>query len=740
MTSVPDQAEIHRLCSSRIRGDRMDAAKLFYEHFSGLPDKSDAWQDLVSLAYDEDNDVRFNAVVALVSAFVQVPDKAQAGHDLHSLIQDKNGYIVFRELVSREVYTQDLIEIFCLIPNKDEAWQDLHKLTKDDSGQVRFIAAHILSDFFSLAPNKVEAWKDLRRMLIQHNDFRDIAITARAIVKNFSYLPDKAQAWQDLVRLAQDQDDHFMQSGAVEALCAVSVQVPDMDQVWQDLVRLAHCGGAGSLQGSIQGAAASALGSAFAYVSDKELAWQDLVKLTGNQYRFTRPYATKALGRAFIHVPHKNEAWTILHKLAYDSDYIVKSMAAYAIGSAFSSIPDKSGAWGDLIKLTQDESQFVRMDAYHSLGRVCIFKATTAKDNGTLKSTLEDAINYFDKSSHESDNSPARFCYPFYRSYYAIAFQDAKEHEVHRYLAEAKKAVGGSKSKGELLMAVENLADALREAQSEKDRSLQEVVRNLNSYRWYCEKAAENMAAAEDKAPGVVKLMRRCNPLLEERIQATIAEIQEKARLISPEIERAARCLSLDDPIKAHQCCIRMALAMRDSLSHLPKEKIELICGILSDIEKGGDLSALLEKLELAMAYVLPAIEAEREEILDRLRNIQFSISGLNISSGSARKDLRDLKTSVRSVQDKMAAQELNIEDLSKILKERDHAMIERLENMRDDWLESVEKMAQDLPICEYKEELLTEIRSLKQLRRRDILGITGDISSIAGLFIGLIG
>ena len=740
MTSVPDQAEIHRLCSSRIRGDRMDAAKLFYEHFSGLPDKSDAWQDLVRLAYDEDKDVRFNAIVALVSAFVQVPNKAQAGRDLHGLIQDENGYIVFREMVSREAYTQDLIEIFCLIPNKDEAWQDLHKLTKDDSGQVRFIAAHILSGFFSLAPNKVEAWKDLRRLLIQHNDFRDIAITARAIAKNFLYLPDKAQAWQDLVRLAQDQDDHFMQSGAAEVLCAVSIQVPDKDQVWQDLVRLAHCGGAGSLQGSIQGAAASALGSAFAYVSDKELAWNDLVKLTRNEYRFTRPKATKALGRAFIHVPDKNEAWSTLHKLANDSDYGVKSMAAYAIGSAFSSIPDKSGAWGDLIKLTQDESQFVRMDAYHSLGRVCIFKATAAKDNGTLKSELVDAINYFDKSSRESEYSPARFCYPFYRSYYAIAFQDAKEDEVQRYLAEAREAVGGSKSKDELLNAVENLSEALRRSQSMKNKSVEEIASELDTYRWYCDKAAEYMSAAEDEAPGAVRLMRKGNPLLEERIQATIAGIQEKARLISPEIERKARCLLLDDPIKAHQCCIRMASALRDSISRLPKEKSELICGILNDIENGGDLSALLEKLELAMAYVLPAIEAEREEILDRLRNIQFSISSLNISSGSARKDLHDLKTSVSSVQDKMAAQELNIEDLSKILKERDHAMIERLENMRDDWLESVEKMAQDLPICEDKEELLTEIRSLKQSRRRDILGITGDISSIAGLFIGLIG
>ncbi len=70
-----------------------------------------------------------------------------------------------------------------------------------------------------------------------------------------------------------------------------------------------------------------------------------------------------------------------------------------------------------------------------------------------------------------------------------------------------------------------------------KDRSVQEVASELNTYRLYCEKAAEYMAAAEDKAPGAVKLMRRCNPLLEDRIRAIIAEIQEKARQISPELE-----------------------------------------------------------------------------------------------------------------------------------------------------------------------------------------------------------
>lgn len=303
-----------------------------------------------------------------------------------------------------------------------------------------------------------------------------------------------------------------------------------------------------------------------------------------------------------------------------------------------------------------------------------------------------------------------------------------------------KKAVGCSNSKDELLKAVENLAKALQESQRLKDRPIRETASELSVYSWYCNKAADYMAAAEDEAPYAVKLMRKGNPILDDRIKATIAEIQKKAGLISPEIDRAARYLSLDDPIKAHRCCMRMASTIRNSCKRLMEEKSDLICGILIDIEKEGDLYIVLEKIELAMAYTLPAIEAERNEILDRLRNIQLSISNLNISSGSARKDLYELKTSIRSVQDKMTAQELNMEDLSKVLKEGDYAMVERLEKMRDDWLKNVEKMAQDLPSCEDTVVILKEVQGLKQSRRRDIIGITGDISSIAGLFIGLIG
>jgi hypothetical protein len=189
-------------------------------------------------------------------------------------------------------------------------------------------------------------------------------------------------------------------------------------------------------------------------------------------------------------------------------------------------------AWQDHAKLTQDEDSKVRMHAYHSLGRASVSKATEADDPDTLKKELNDAIAFFEKAAKESWYGPASFCYPFYRTYYTITFGDGKEEEVQRYFAEAKEAVGDSDSKDDLLKAVENLAEALRESQRLKIRSIQDLTCELNTYRWYCEKAADHMAAVESKALGAVKLMRSGNPLLQGRIQTTIREIQEKARQI----------------------------------------------------------------------------------------------------------------------------------------------------------------------------------------------------------------
>ena len=242
--------------------------------------------------------------------------------------------------------------------------------------------------------------------------------------------------------------------------------------------------------------------------------------------------------------------------------------ATNALGKVFAFLPDKVAGWQDLLKLTKDLDSEVRMYAYHSLGRASIFRASESNDKNTIRYELEAAVEFFERSSqHTSFYNPDRFCRPFYRSYLALTFQGASEAEVQRYLAEAKEAIGSSANKKELFGAVENLAKALEEVQKLQERSIDQIQSDLKAYRWYCDRAAEHMAAADEKTPGAVRLMRKCNPIIEERIDDIIAEIQKTAREICQvtrgsgtkyeapgiRINQEAKSLSLKDPINAIQ-------------------------------------------------------------------------------------------------------------------------------------------------------------------------------------------
>ena len=230
-----------------------------------------------------------------------------------------------------------------------------------------------------------------------------------------------------------------------------------------------------------------------------------------------------------------------------------------------------------------------------------------------------------------SGYGPASFCHPFYRTYLAITFQEAKEDEVQKYLAEAKEAVGSSKSKDELLKAVENLAEALQEAQRLKDRPFQEVASELNAYRWYCEKAAEYMDSAEDEAPGAVKLMRMCNPLLEERIQATIAEIQEKARQIcqitrgsgkefevpGAEIHQAAKFLSTGDLVSIERTSSSIVKQLKKFCRLLPEKEKDQVCRDVEEIESEADFPEKLHLIDRALFNLEPILKSHRRPLVD---------------------------------------------------------------------------------------------------------------------------
>jgi hypothetical protein len=74
---------------------------------------------------------------------------------------------------------------------------------------------------------------------------------------------------------------------------------------------------------------------------------------------------------------------------------------------------------------------------------------------------------------------------------------------------------------------VENLGNALKEVQ--KTRDLNDIKCDLNTYRIYCERAADMLDEAEDKAPGAARLVKRGLPIIDKRIRQILADIQQRA-------------------------------------------------------------------------------------------------------------------------------------------------------------------------------------------------------------------
>jgi hypothetical protein len=312
----------------------------------------------------------------------------------------------------------------------------------------------------------------------------------------------------------------------------------------------------------------------------------------------------------------------------------VRGGAADALGDAFSQLSDhdKTQAWQDLRRLTQDENSYVRMYAYHSLGRISVFMATEAEGNNALDRLLKTAVGYFEKSSCEQYRcNPASFCYPFYRIYFIITFQDPKEYEVRRYIAEAKEAVGRSESKDALIKAAENMASAVKKSRRIRDRPIEEIKTKLDTYRWNCDQAAEQIKLAEYKAPGAVKLMRACSPLLEERITATIAEIQQSAKKIRQVTHRSSAefkdpgsqiCKAAGDLSSGNLDSVQLSssiivMYLKKFCQLLPKDEKDTVCKVVEKIEHTPEISEKLQNIALAFSNLNPILQELQPSLAD---------------------------------------------------------------------------------------------------------------------------
>jgi HEAT repeat protein len=578
-------ADLIRLTQAKHSDVRQFGAKsLGFALSHGLVNKQ-VLVDLIRLTQDEDSDVRYEAAKSLCLAFHHVPDKEQAWADLLRLTQDKDSDVLHDATCS-------LSFVFLHVQDKEQAWADNLRLTQDENSGVRYDATLSLGSVFRQVPDKEQAWADLH-LLAQDEDSDVRHGAARSLVSVFPHVPEKEQAWADLHLLAQDEDSD-VRHGAARSLVSVFPQVPD-----------------------------------------KEQAWADLLRLTQDKDREVRQIAAKSLGSVSPHVPDKEQAWTDLILLTQDKNRFVRRLAAKSLDSVFPHVPDKKQAWADLILLTQDEDWNVRVFANYSLGRASIFRATKAEREEVFRQDLENALAFFENASTEAIFiNPSNFCLPFYRSFYTITFKEQEsEAEVQRYLDEAKSATEGSENKEQLLEAIENLADALKEVQAIRETDFDIMKRDLNAYRRYCDRAADLLDFTEEKAPGATKLIRRGLPI----IDAKIKEIQYKANIacqqskgISTEeiacaTNQEVQKWKISNQVQMTQKVENLIFSLKSKIPFLPENKP--IHDKIEEIRKEKDLIKQYEILAILIALI-PTAHITSEKI----EKLEEKLDGLIIS------------------------------------------------------------------------------------------------------------
>jgi len=695
--------DLHRLTNNQDSFVRLKATGVLASYFSDLPDKQQAWSDLIRLTNDEDSGVKGIAIFALGSAFTQVPDKQQAWNELHRLTNDQDSFVRFKAV-------DVLISYFSELPDKLQAWNDLHRLTNNEDSLVRSRAVDEFGSSFSRVPDKQQAWNDLHKLTIDEDSLvRSRAVDA--LGSAFSLVPDKQQAWNDLHRLTNDQDKS-VRSYTVEALGSAFSQVPNKQQAWNDLLRLIN-----DEDSLVRSKAVDALGSAFSLIPDKQQAWNDLHRLTKDQDMSVRSCAALALGSVFSYVPDKQKEWNDLIELTNDEEFEVRSYAAKALGSAFSQVPDKQQAWNDLLRLTKDKARSVRSSSNHSLGRVSVFKASQAETDEDYKKELEKAIEYFEIASKESPEgmyNPSEFCLPFYRSFRTIIFkkQEAKE-EIDRYLVEAKAAVKGSESKKQLIEAVQNLAEALKEVQDMGNLDLSGMKGELNFYRKYCDHAAELMKDTEKTAPFATMTLRKGLSVLDRNLKKLIEEIQEKAKIACKEsqdtltqeiayaVSKEVRKWEIGSQEEMSQQLEDIAYLLKMKIADLPEN--EYVLNKIEAMKHERNLAKQYDTLLFVIGQIptmkviskqeldqkLQKFDRTFNEIIcvkDKLNCISFDISKIKLNSADVILDLKTMKEELEKLSKIEGLNTLSIEKL-------DSTQAEKLNGLNNDILERLDEI-----------------------------------------------
>jgi hypothetical protein len=265
----------------------------------------------------------------------------------------------------------------------------------------------------------------------------------------------------------------------------------------------------------------------------------------------------------------------------------------------------------------------------------------------------QNALEFFEKSSKEAAYfNPSSFCLPFYRSFYTIAFEKAgAEGEVQKYLAEAKRASKGSENKETLLEAVEDLANALSEAQKVTDFNAMKT--ELNACRRYCDRAADLIGDATESVPGAARILRRGLPIINERIR----EIQKRAEALcretrgtgtpyeslGVEVNKWARDLSDRGYLRDEKDVPRIRDLLGKLCNLISEDERDYPCKIVEEIREEREPEDNLSDVVTALSYLVPSIKSQLQNAAqtttDRTRSdehpSQKTIHGTTVFAGA---------------------------------------------------------------------------------------------------------
>jgi len=509
----------------------------------------------------------------------------------------------------------------------------IHRLVLSDDAEERNEAVDQITNNFQNFPDKdkEQASNDLLALTKDKDSFVRMD-AAFALGTAFQYVTDKAQATKELLKLAKDEDS-VVRMGVAGALGMAFQYVTDKKHAVNELLELIN-----DEDDEVRRYAAGAFEPAFQYITDKEQAWNELLKLIKDEDSWVQMGAAYALGTAFQYITDKEQAWNKLLKLIKDEDSWVQMGAAYALGTAFQYISDKKQATKELLELTKDGVSVVSVSANYSLGKISIYKATEAESEDGLKDEMAKAIGYFEKSSQESKFyfNPAKFCLPFYRSYIAVIFrkEEAKE-EIERNLEEAKQAVEGSGTSEKLIEVVENLENALQEAQ--KSRELDKIQSDLYTYMQYCNRAEELLKITEEKAPNATKLFRKGLPIVKKTIEELLEEIGKDTKILceaaegseaekytAPTCKIVNELIKIRNPDELSKCISRLRPNLKFLAENLPEKDGDFIFTKVENIETEEYLEDKLALVNEIIVFVTPYIKMTNilQNIWDKLDEI----------------------------------------------------------------------------------------------------------------------